>query len=157
MSSLHRTHSSFFLLKEKMSESYKDSEDVVTVFGSKKKWGEVKRYFEYGNILRYFAIAVLAYHAIVYIIKRKPQPELFFFSILQLLDILMRLPLSTVNSETQRKTVVLFAWIYVVLCAFYAKTMTDLFKGPFSIVFSVLVFVLLSIIVLSMSNQIVKL
>ena len=58
--------------------------------------------FNLGNLLRLAASIVLIYHAVRYIQLRTKQPELFFFGILQLLDIWSRDFLS-VREPTQKK------------------------------------------------------
>lgn len=107
-----------------MSEMYKEDQTVSTVFGKDVSWKQAKKLFDYGNLLRYFAVGVLVYHAAMYISRQTKQPELLFFAILQLVDILMRLPLSTSNSKTQRNTVIRFGFLYVVLVGLYSRTMT---------------------------------
>lgn len=97
-----------------------DLDEIVSTTGS-FQWTRkaASDMFNLGNVLRLLATIVLIYHAVRYIQLRTKQPELFFFGILQLLDIWSRYFLS-VREPTQKKTVVFFAFIWSVVIALYA-------------------------------------
>lgn len=120
-----------------MADASAGEKIVATVFNKNVSHSSALMLFERGNWLRYIAVVVLIIHAVMFIKKKQPQRELFIFALLQLIDILMRLPISSYNSNTQRQTVVRFGIIYVILSAMYAYTL----MGP---ELSVLVFIVLA-------------
>ena len=99
--------------------------------------------FNLGNLLRLLASIVLIYHAVRYIQLRTKQPELFFFGILQLLDIWSRYFLS-VREPTQKRTVIFFSFIWSIVVALYA---VPLYGSGVSIGIAMLFLVLLAVLV----------
>ena len=79
---------------------------------------EAKSLFTKSNWVRYIAIAVLIYHAIKALQKNEKQVEVTAFAVLQLCDILMRLPLA-IATKPQYVAVRNFSAIYVVLITIY--------------------------------------
>ena len=120
--------------------SSKNDTIVAKTFSHEWSLRSVKKMFEYGNMLRYVAVFVLVYHAVKAAMKNEKQPEVTAFSILQLIDILCRLPLSIHNTKTQYLTVKRFSWIYVILVTIY---LVPILGKPASLI----VFVIMSVFV----------